>query len=133
MNDSLLVEMVIIFVLGMIILVVIGARAEARRRIDLDLHGRTVTATITSIRGDGENGSYATAEWMNPLTGAISSFEGSSPEDRTGASVQVVFDPHNPRNCYFRRWTPEGLERQEKAYRDALKYLDSLRSGSRWK
>jgi hypothetical protein len=106
MDDPLINAMTIISVLGMIIVIIVivgGARAEARRRKDLDLHGRTVTATITSVSGDGINEYYVTAEWMNPQTGAISTFTGRSSEHRIGASVEVVFDSRNPRNCYFPR------------------------------
>lgn len=85
------------------IMMIITGRAEARRRMALDLHGRTVTATITSVRGDGINEYAVTAEWMNPQTGAISAFEASSYSFREGESVEVVFDPYNSRNCYFRR------------------------------
>ena len=87
------------------IMMILTGRAETKRRTALDLHGRTVTATITSVRGDGINAYSVTAEWRNPQTGAISAFEASSWENRMGESVEVVFDPHNPRNCYFRRLT----------------------------
>lgn len=103
MNDPLINAMAIIAVLGMIIVIIViirGARAETKRRMDLDLHGRTVTATITSVSGDGMNAYYVTAEWMNPQTGAICYFKGQS-GGRIGESVEVVFDPHNPRNCYL--------------------------------
>ena len=89
------------------IMTVIVGRAEARRRMALDLHGRTVTATITSVRGDGINAYSVTAEWINPQTGAVYAFKGSSYSFRKGESVEVVFDPHNPRNCYFRRLTKQ--------------------------
>ncbi len=126
MNDSLVV-IVVFFIVLPVIIVCIGVSVEARKRRDLDLHGRTVTATITNIHGNDLDGYSATAEWRNPRTGTIDSFEGNGSSYRVGESVEVIFDPYNPRKCYFRRVTTEDYLRQEQAYQDALKERDRYR------
>lgn len=105
MNDPFIAAVVFPIVLSGII-VCIGLGIESGRRKNLDLYGRTVTATVTDVRLDSGEGygemHVSTAEWRDPQTGAISSFQAKG-SYRVGASVQVVFDPHNPRKCYFRR------------------------------
>lgn len=78
---------------------------EAHRNKELDRYGTTTTATITETDGDSLTASYwATAVGRNPHTSAMSSFTAHiDPSVRKGDSVEVVFDPHNPRKCYFRR------------------------------
>src|SRR2546430_6638305 len=123
MDDAFINTIVFISALGMIFLIsviILLARVEAKRRRDLDLHGRTVIATITSIRGDDLSGYSATAEWRNPRTGATSSFQGSGSYS-IGTPVEVVFDPGNSSKCYFRRVTTEDRLRLEQAYQGHLK------------
>ncbi len=110
---------------------------EAFRNRKLDSYGATTTATITETEGDSLTASYwATAMGKNPHTGAMSSFTAHIDSSvRKGGSVEVVFDPHNPRKCYFRRVTTEDCFRQEQAHRlrqeqahrDALKERDRYR------
>ncbi len=103
MDNPLIVAVVFPIVLS-IIIVYIGVGIEGRRRRNLDFHGRIVTATVTDVRLNSSEGygetHVSTAQWRDPQTGTIYSFQGKG-SYRVGASVQVVFDPHNPRNCYF--------------------------------
>ena len=105
MNDSTIgIIMVGITVVG----VILGfgpLYIEAFRSRKLDHYGTTTTATISEIDGDSLTASYwATAVGRNPHTGAMSSFTAHiDTSARKGDSVEVVFDPHNPRKCYFRR------------------------------
>lgn len=109
MNDPFIGAVVFPIVLSFII-VCIGVSFETRRRRKLNLYGRTVTATVTDVRlntGEGYGEMHvSTAEWRDPRTGATFSFQDKG-SYRVGASVEVVFDPENPRNCYFRRVTTE--------------------------
>lgn len=131
MNDPMgaIVGVLVVTMIIPAILMVIAACAAARRKKDLVLHGRTVTATITKIHSSADDGCFTTAEWINPQTGNTFSFTGrASVNDREGESIQIVVDPYSPHNHYFSRVTPDEVERQEKAYRDALESLDLLRS-----
>jgi hypothetical protein len=75
----------------------------------LPVHGRRITAVVTSVRhetgtsawGIARDTYYLTATWLNPRTGCTYTFwtwiMNSTPAYTKGSLVSVLIDPKNPK------------------------------------